>query len=180
MGENFLDNLPTMWASPWEIDQLSLEVEDLLVCEGGEVGRAARINEQPPKRCIIQNALHRVRGNQLGDVAFLSYCLRHAAEKGWLDVLCNRATIAHFTVEKFRDLWFYLPKIDDQHLIADYLDNETSKIDTLVAEKERMLTLLEEKRAAWSAVPSPVASIPTPPSNPPASPGSATFQCIGR
>lgn len=40
------------------------------------------------------------------------------------------------------------PDDDTQRLIADYLDRETSRIDALVAAKEEMLTLLEEKRAA--------------------------------
>jgi len=40
------------------------------------------------------------------------------------------------------------PDDDTQRLIADYLDRETSRIDALVAEKEKMLALLEEKRAA--------------------------------
>lgn len=40
------------------------------------------------------------------------------------------------------------PSHDVQRLIADYLDRETALIDGLIAEKERMLTLLEEKRAA--------------------------------
>ena len=35
-----------------------------------------------------------------------------------------------------------------QYLIADYLDRETLRIDALVAEKQSMLALLEEKRAA--------------------------------
>lgn len=35
-----------------------------------------------------------------------------------------------------------------QQLIADYLDRETARIDALVAEKEHMLALLEEKRTA--------------------------------
>ncbi len=41
-----------------------------------------------------------------------------------------------------------LPPVKTQIQIADYLDQETSKIDALVAEKKRMLELLEEKRAA--------------------------------
>ncbi|MDS4027452.1 MAG: restriction endonuclease subunit S, partial [Candidatus Contendobacter sp.] len=41
-----------------------------------------------------------------------------------------------------------LPQIAVQRRIADYLDAETAQIDALVAEKERMLALLEEKRAA--------------------------------
>ena len=40
------------------------------------------------------------------------------------------------------------PSQDTQRLIADCLDRETARIDALIAEKERMLALLEEKRAA--------------------------------
>ncbi|QQG65013.1 restriction endonuclease subunit S [Desulfobulbus oligotrophicus] len=40
------------------------------------------------------------------------------------------------------------PDSETQRLIADYLDRETARIDALVAEKEKMLALLEEKRAA--------------------------------
>ena len=40
------------------------------------------------------------------------------------------------------------PSQETQRLIADYLDRETARIDALVAEKEKMLALLEEKRAA--------------------------------
>ena len=40
------------------------------------------------------------------------------------------------------------PSRDVQRRIASYLDGETARIDGLIAEKERMLALLEEKRAA--------------------------------
>lgn len=42
----------------------------------------------------------------------------------------------------------YLPSRAKQATIADYLDRETARIDGLIAEKERMLALREEKRAA--------------------------------
>ena len=41
-----------------------------------------------------------------------------------------------------------IPPQSVQRRIADHLDSETSEIDGLIAEKERMLALLEEKRAA--------------------------------
>ncbi|MFZ1642083.1 MAG: restriction endonuclease subunit S [Candidatus Contendobacter sp.] len=41
-----------------------------------------------------------------------------------------------------------LPQVAEQRRIADYLDTETAQIDALMAEKEHMLALLEEKRAA--------------------------------
>lgn len=41
-----------------------------------------------------------------------------------------------------------VPAQETQPIIANYLDRETARIDGLIAEKERMLALLEEKRAA--------------------------------
>ncbi|MDE2808919.1 MAG: hypothetical protein OXN90_10940, partial [Gemmatimonadota bacterium] len=78
-GKIELEDLPKMWAAPWEIEHLSLEPGDLLVCEGGEVGRAARLMVELEENCIIQNALHRVRSEELGHVGFLEYCLIHAS-----------------------------------------------------------------------------------------------------
>ncbi len=46
------------------------------------------------------------------------------------------------------DICIELAPLEDQKRIAHYLDRETAEIDALIAEKERMLALLEEKRAA--------------------------------
>lgn len=50
--------------------------------------------------------------------------------------------------EDVANLFISLPSIQEQRAIADYLDRETSKIDALIAEKERLLKLLAEKRRA--------------------------------
>ena len=100
--------MPTMWADPGDEVQYGVIDEDLLVCEGGEVGRAG-IVRNPPEKAIIQNALHRVRTAGASNIRLLMYLLRHAASQGWFDILCNRATIAHFTSEKFGDLPIPLP-----------------------------------------------------------------------
>ena len=52
----------TMYASVGEHNQYGIDKGDLLVCEGGEGGRCALVeNLQGASPCIIQNALHRVR-----------------------------------------------------------------------------------------------------------------------
>lgn len=146
-GEVDVSDLPTMWASPEEIRQYGISPGDLLVCEGGEAGRAGVVNS-PPNVCIIQNAAHRVRGNG-GDIRFLQYLLHEVSSSGWFDVLCNRATIAHFTGDKFAELRVPIPKaLDEQHAIAAFLDRETERIDKLITKKERQIELLQEKRAA--------------------------------
>ena len=40
------------------------------------------------------------------------------------------------------------PDVDEQRAIAEFLDRETAKIDALVARKERLIELLQEKRTA--------------------------------
>ena len=143
-----LADLPTMWASEAEVNALLVKQGDLLVCEGGEVGRSAIVGDSPKDRTIIQNALHLVRGINGANPRFLNYLLRHAFDQGWFDVICNKSTIAHFTVEKFEDMWAWLPDNSQQRAIADYLDRETTRLDALVEEKERLLDLLTEKRRA--------------------------------
>lgn len=41
-----------------------------------------------------------------------------------------------------------LPGLENQRLISDFLDRETAKIDALIAKKERLIKLLQEKRTA--------------------------------
>ncbi len=140
-------DLPDMWASPTDIEKFEVQSGDLLVCEGGEAGRASIIIS-PPDFCIIQNALHRVR-EKGADVNYLQYVLHAVGSVGWFDVLCNKTTIAHFTREKLAELRMPLPtKINTQRIIAAFLNRETGQIDALIEKKERQIELLEEKRTA--------------------------------
>ena len=142
------ENLPEMWASPDEIHQYSVENGDLLVCEGGDVGRAGIVRDLDlEEEVIIQNALHRVRSKD-NDTRFLEYVLRSVHASGWFDVLCNRATIAHFTGEKFGSMRIPFPPRETQNLIACFLDRKTEAIASLIEKKQRLIQLLEEKRTA--------------------------------
>lgn len=58
------------------------------------------------------------------------------------------STMQHLTKDRFGSFKLQLPPPVVQETISNYLDRETAHIDGLIAEKERMLALLEEKRAA--------------------------------
>ena len=136
---------PTMWANPKEINPFGIAKGDLLVCEGGEGGRCGII-ETDVSGYIIQNALHRVRPREGSRNEFLQYVLSTAGAAGWFDALNSRATIGHFTSEKFSAFKIPLPPLPEQRAIAAFLDRETAKIDALVTKKERLIELLQEKR----------------------------------
>ena len=41
-----------------------------------------------------------------------------------------------------------LPEVREQQQIADYLDRETARIDTLIEEQQRLIEMLRERRTA--------------------------------
>jgi type I restriction enzyme S subunit len=142
-----VSELPTMWTNKKERRQYAVKDGDLLVCEGGDVGRAAVVYGAPDGT-IIQNALHRVRPQGENETGFLLYVLAHAASQGWFEIICNKSTIAHFTVDKFGALGVALPDPAEQRAVAAFLDWETGRVDRLVAKKRELIERLNEKRTA--------------------------------
>jgi type I restriction enzyme S subunit len=94
-----ISDIKEMWASPDEIINNKLESDDLLISEGGDVGRSCLWNNEI-QFCIFQNAINRVRSRQLNSTKFLYYLMQAVKNSGWIDIICNKATIAHFTAEK--------------------------------------------------------------------------------
>ncbi len=146
-GKVLIDDLKEMWFSESEKAQYRIEKGDLLVSEGGDVGRAALWNDELDE-CYIQNAINRVRsrnGALSSHLYYWTYFLKHV---GYIDTLCNKATIAHYTAEKVMNTVYLCPPLPEQHAIAAFLDRETARIDALIAKKRRFIELLEEKRQA--------------------------------
>lgn len=69
-----LTDIKTMWFSPQEKESLRLQNGDLLVNEGGDVGRCAIWNGEITE-CYFQNAVNRVRPVGGGSSRFLYYWL---------------------------------------------------------------------------------------------------------
>ncbi|MDP9477172.1 MAG: restriction endonuclease subunit S [Actinomycetota bacterium] len=139
--------LKTMWASKAERASYRVRRGDLIVAEGGDVGRSAFV-PKVPHDTIIQNSLHWVRPHA-GDVRFLKYTLDAIYASGWLDVLCNKATFGHLTWEKLAALIIPWPPQARQRAIADFLDAETTRIDSLIDKKLRMIHLLAQRYWSW-------------------------------
>ena len=113
-----IEALPTMDISPNEYDRYTVQPGDLLVCEGGEIGRCALWSDEPA-RYGFQKALHRLRPRNEGqDVArFMYYALR-AAAKGHAFNDGHLSTIAHLTGDKLRTHRFPFPNFPEQAAIV--------------------------------------------------------------
>ncbi|AQU82448.1 MULTISPECIES: restriction endonuclease subunit S [unclassified Halomonas] len=141
-----LTDVKKMWFSPSEVRQLALENGDLLISEGGDVGRPALWRSGSGYH--IQNSINRVRSKANNSAHFLFYWMLAVKQKGYVDVLCNKSTIAHFTAEKVATIPTPFPPGSEQQAIAIFLDHKTARIDALVEEQQRLIELLKEKRQA--------------------------------
>lgn len=143
-----VDDLPTMSIDPSERERYTLRPGDLLVCEGGEVGRTAMWRGELDV-CAYQKALHRLRARNDGDVArYLYFALVTAAGLGVFEAEGNRSTFVHLTSEKLRRHRFPFPPTAEQAKIAEYLDREAGRLDTLSQRVQAMIEKLREYRQA--------------------------------
>jgi type I restriction enzyme S subunit len=133
-----------MHATKDEVEKYGVNFGDLLILEGGEVGRSCFVGklEQPT---IIQNSLHRVRG-EASDLKWLHYCLCHLTETGWIANLSKAATISHFTQEKLQTIRIPWPDMTARKDITTYLDEQCGKIDELLSEIDTQINLLRQYR----------------------------------
>ena len=127
-------DLPQMDVEPHEYAVYTLSPGDLLVCEGGEVGRAAFWRGEL-ERCAYQKALHRVRvlDADRDNPRFLFYLLFAAAKLGVFLADGSENTIAHLTQEKLRAFRFPFPPKHEQDAIAARLDRHGAEIDRAAA-----------------------------------------------
>ncbi len=140
-------DLPEMDISEEEYPRYTVRSGDLLICEGGEVGRAAVVGEVSSV-IGFQKALHRLRPCADDEnPRFMYYTLCWAAGRGVFDG-AGQATIAHLTGEQLRAYRFAKPPFFEQHTIVSFLDAEIGKLDGLRTEAERGITLLTERRSA--------------------------------
>lgn len=142
-------DLPEMDFADDELARYGLSVGDLLVCEGGEVGRAA-IWSGDLEPCFYQKALHRIRPRcpERDSTQFLFFVFYAFATLGLFAGSEGKATISHLTAETLRRYRFTFPPLPEQSAIAAFLDEQTAKFDTLAAEAQRAIALLKEHRSA--------------------------------
>lgn len=139
-------NLKKMWFSQKEKSLYKIKDGDLLIVEGGAGAGGAFIAENMFKRTVyIQNSIIIAREKEkISNTKFLYYAMYSLVKRSYIDFICNKATIPHFTKEKIGNTKIVLFSLDEQQRIAAYLDEKCARIDALLAEKDELLGKLAE------------------------------------
>jgi type I restriction enzyme, S subunit len=141
-------NLPEMYFNEGELDRFGLKAGDVVVCEGGEPGRAAVWDGRLPD-LKFQKAIHRVRFNVPFEPCLLVFHLENLAGTTQFEMLFTGGGIKHLTRETFAQLKIPLIPPDEQQRIASCLSSldalitaETQKLEALKTHKKGLMQQL--------------------------------------
>lgn len=135
-------DLPKMYFNDRELDRFGLRAGDVVVCEGGEPGRAAVWDGRLPD-LKFQKAIHRVRFSVPFEPKILVLHLENLAGTTKFEMLFTGGGIKHLTGETFSRLKIPLIPHAEQQRIATCF----SSLDALlIAETQKLEAIKTDKR----------------------------------
>ena len=122
-----LDSLKEMFFTDSEIEKCTVQQGDLLVCEGGDIGRAAIWDYDIPMR--IQNHIHRLRAYVPVCTRFFYYLFYLYKGAGWIGG--KGIAIQGLSSNAVHNLLFPLPPLKEQFRIVEMIDNTLQIVSAL-------------------------------------------------
>lgn len=110
---------------------------------------AIGVSDSDGKSTPVYSVCTPLKPNRI-NVYYYSYLLRSLALNGLILSLAKgiRERSTDFRFSDFGELEYYVPPIAEQGRIVAFLDEKCGQIDRAVEQKERMIELLQERRAA--------------------------------
>ena len=136
-----LSELNEMPFSEKEMEKFQLKIGDILMCEGGEIGRCAVWNNEL-QNCYFQKALHRIRVNyDFLNPTYLVHWFKLKCDTNSFDDLVGKgATFKHLTGEKLKTIEVPVPPLSLQNRFANFVQ----QIDKAKSIAKQQLADLQE------------------------------------
>lgn len=144
------------WKNCYHIDKdryeedpyIQLREHDLLITKDGTIGKLAIIDELDKPACL-NSGIFVVRSlNRDFATRYLYWVLMSNVFAQFNNYTSYGSTIQHLYQNIFVEFSFGFPTPEEQIAIANFLDRKTAEIDALIVQKERLLELYEEEKAA--------------------------------
>ena len=144
------NDVEEMWFSAKELNQYRLKKGDLVLSEGGEVGKTCIWNEEI-EECYIQNSAHKITFNFDNIADFFLYLFFLYGKKGAFDAITNKVSIGHLTKDKLINLKCVSPPKDEQISIVSHIEKETALLNKTIDTIEKEIALTQEYRTSLIA-----------------------------
>ncbi len=144
-GNVDLSDLKMMYFSKEERERYRVQNGDMLIVEGGAGAGGCAVFDGDME-VFIQNSIMIVRGNSNMDNRFICYFFQTINQKGYVEFICNKATIPHFTKEKVGAVMLPIPPIEEQMQIVNKIKSICEPIDNAINAANKQITLLQERK----------------------------------
>lgn len=144
-GNTSFNNAPFVPISEGDESAFRIEHGDFIFARSGTIGRFGLVLN--PERAVFASYLIRFSFT-ISDHSYMKYFLLSKSFKESLISNLHGGANQNIHAENIKDQWICIPPDYEQSAVAAFLDRETTRIDTLIAKKERQIELLQEKRAA--------------------------------
>lgn len=130
----------------------TLHLGDLVVTKSSgsakHIGKTTLVNKAvADMRASFGNFMQRLRCKEGVDARFIWYLLNHEIVRRQFDELSTTSTgLSNLTGTTIGEVEVPMVGALEQRAIADFLDRETARIDTLIEEQQRLIDLLRERR----------------------------------
>ena len=124
-----LSDIKEMQFEKDELQRYSIIKGDLLICEGGDVGRCCIWSSD--ETIYYQNALHRVRFHGGCEPKYFLYFMMYLERTGYLKRISNGVTIKHLTKTVLSTIPFMLPPLAEQKRIIDEIEKIFATLDDI-------------------------------------------------
>ena len=131
-----LDQVKTAKFSAVDMEKYLLQRGDLLVCEGGDVGRSAVWDSDT--KMYYQNALHCVRFFGGTNPYFFRYCFELYKRNKILENASKGMTIKHLVQGSLHSILFPLPPLAEQKRIVAKIEELLPLVDRYAASYEKL------------------------------------------
>ncbi len=123
------------------------EKGDILYTKGGTTGVARVVDFDDIFQVWVHVAVLKIKNNDVNSY-YLSYALNSAGCYDQSQLFTRGATNNDLGLTRMVKIWLALPPMIEQIKIVEYLNTVTVEIDALLAESQRAITLLKERRSA--------------------------------
>lgn len=124
--------------------EIQLQIGDLLVTKDGTVGKMAYVDELPDKASLNSHLLliRPLEGKYHN--RFLFWLMSSSVFTGYTEYSQDGTIMASLSQEKIGNFLAYFPGLEEQCAIADFLDTECAKIDSVIADIEKQIETLQK------------------------------------
>lgn len=145
--KNFDELLRTSESIASSYDRSKIKSGDIICSIGPSFGKVM-ITPAVLDGANLTQGTARIAISSENNPRYFFWSLRSTISFSQWESVVGGATFRALNLGPLADTYIALPSFDEQEKIANFLDHETTKIDTLIAKQEKLIELLKEKRQA--------------------------------